>query len=411
MEKNHSEVRESEQWGKEDSFVVKASEEVRQVIDHIREISDQIKNDLEEARIAPKYRTLIDRAVANGVKMACEELEELRKGAETHLTFGRGMIKLLKSKGIETLEDMQDFFAVVERDGDLIAQICATLKTDVLQVIDQKLLEPAFDASNNKMTFLGGVVIPVFVDGWEAEVAFYISKDKRQEIILGTNALRNLGVKVTWSRKIDGTLIPAYCDVEEELVDLVVWSSNDAIAPGVFRIQDKMTGAVIDSKECKGHLEYQCKEDCMAYACFGDLEGIHFPGAFSKEPIGSLWRAWNAASIFMRSDMNTAQKIKAWKEGLVCLDGEALRKVLRLAYQKCMDWTEFVMITDGIRRHEKIDDYRFEETYDDALKKLKLELEEQERKQRPQKEGPTAFAASENALLLERDGSRRGILT
>uniref|UniRef100_A0A7I4XXW5 MYND-type domain-containing protein n=1 Tax=Haemonchus contortus TaxID=6289 RepID=A0A7I4XXW5_HAECO len=169
-------------------------------------------------------------------------------------------------------------------------------------------------------------------------------------------------------------------------------------------------GAVIESRDCKGHLQYECKDGCLKEACFGDLKDIMFPGAFAKEPLGSLWRAWVAASIFIRNDMNTAEKIKAWKKGVICLDAEALQRVLRLAYDRCKDWTEFLYVTDGISKHERIDDYCFDRTYDEALKSLKRDLDEQEKNRRSKKQGPTAFAAPENALLLERDGSRRGII-
>ncbi|VDL86821.1 unnamed protein product [Nippostrongylus brasiliensis] len=46
------------------------------------------------------------------------------------------MVNWLKKKGIETKSDVNDFFALVERDENIIADICTALKTDVLQVRD-----------------------------------------------------------------------------------------------------------------------------------------------------------------------------------------------------------------------------------------------------------------------------------
>ncbi|XGW34012.1 hypothetical protein V3C99_018064 [Haemonchus contortus] len=168
-------------------------------------------------------------------------------------------------------------------------------------------------------------------------------------------------------------------------------------------------GALRSSNRVK-KLRYECKDGCLKETCFGDLKDIVFPGAFAKEPLGSLWRAWVAASILIRNDMNAAEKIKAWKKGVICLDAEALQRVLRLAYDRCKDWTEFLYVTDGISKHDRIDDYCFDRTYDEALKNLKRDLDEQEKNRRSKKQGPTAFAAPENALLLERVGSRRGII-
>ncbi|VDP04790.1 unnamed protein product [Heligmosomoides polygyrus] len=112
----------------------------------------------------------------------------------------------------------------------------------------------------------------------------------------------------------------------------------------------------------------------------GGLGGIRFPGAFFKKYTGPLWNAWRATSIFIRTDIDMTSKINFWKDGAVCLDKEALQKVLRLAFKL---------------------------TYDSALKKLKQELAEEENEKRPIKEGPTAFAAPASATLLEKDGHKR----
>lgn len=193
------------------------------------------------------------------------------------------------------------------------------------------------------------------------------------------------------------------------------WSTLRATLEAAFGTIGQSTnhgsrGAEIRSKREKGHLEYVCNEGCFEDTTLGELRGIQFPGAFSKKSIGSLWNAWRAASIFIRTDIDMTSKIKFWKDGAVCLDEEALQKVLRLAYDKCLDWTEFVCMTEGIKKHEKIDAFSFELTYDAALKKLKKELAEEEEK-RPIKEGPTAFAAPASATLLEKDGPKRGICT
>nr|CDJ85151.1 unnamed protein product [Haemonchus contortus] len=113
-------------------------------------------------------------------------------------------------------------------------------------------------------------------------------------------------------------------------------------------------------------------------------------------PMGLLYIACRAASIFIRMDMDT--KIKFWKGGAVRLDKEALQIVLRVAHSKCLDWTEFICMTDGIRKHEKIESFGSEETYDSALKKLKKELDEEEKKKRQIKQGPSALAALASAV-------------
>ncbi|VDO97997.1 unnamed protein product [Heligmosomoides polygyrus] len=171
------------------------------------------------------------------------------------------------------------------------------------------------------------------------------------------------------------------------------------------------SGAGLKSSSEKGHLNYKYKDGCLKTTMLGELVGIQFPAALANRPIGTLWEAWRAASVFVRGDIDAASKIKFWKEGAVCLDEEALVSVLRLADDKCVDWTEFVCVTDGIKKHERTDDYGFETTYDSALKKLKRSLGKEEKAKKPIKDGPTGFAAPARGALLEKDGVKRGIAT
>ncbi|KAK6022565.1 hypothetical protein OSTOST_11735 [Ostertagia ostertagi] len=113
------------------------------------------------------------------------------------------------------------------------------------------------------MQFLGGVVIGVKIEGGaEYEVAFYISNDKGQEVLLGTNALKSLGVqiqlpkpattptrrtshigKVTVARRAyippySSALVQARCNVGENPVERVIWPASNGIAAGVFKIEN-----------------------------------------------------------------------------------------------------------------------------------------------------------------------------
>ncbi|KIH63520.1 hypothetical protein ANCDUO_06177 [Ancylostoma duodenale] len=69
---------------------------------------------------------------------------------------------------------------------------------DSLKMLSEHNMETVYDASNNLMTLLGVVQIPVALEGGRTEkLAFHISERKDCEILLGTNALRKLGVKIT----------------------------------------------------------------------------------------------------------------------------------------------------------------------------------------------------------------------
>ncbi|KAL6742239.1 hypothetical protein Aduo_015408 [Ancylostoma duodenale] len=69
---------------------------------------------------------------------------------------------------------------------------------DSLQAIPKEEIQPVFDASNNPMNFVGAVRIEVELEGGRpSEVAFHVAKSDEEEILLGTNALPDLGVRLS----------------------------------------------------------------------------------------------------------------------------------------------------------------------------------------------------------------------
>ncbi|KAK6012773.1 zinc knuckle [Ostertagia ostertagi] len=74
---------------------------------------------------------------------------------------------------------------------------------DSLEVIPKGSMVPVLDASGNSMTFLGAVFdcSHKLEGGDRAEVAFHISDVKEGEILLGTNALKEVGVQVVLTRR------------------------------------------------------------------------------------------------------------------------------------------------------------------------------------------------------------------
>uniref|UniRef100_A0A7I4YKX2 RNA-directed DNA polymerase n=1 Tax=Haemonchus contortus TaxID=6289 RepID=A0A7I4YKX2_HAECO len=167
-------------------------------------------------------------------------------------------------------------------------------------------------------------------------------------------------------------------------------------------------GAVLASSKDKGHIQYQCQDNCFAKATLADIEGIHFPGAYGKKPFEGIWSASKAASIFIRKEMTISQKIAFFKQGVVLLDEEALRRILKLAYSLCLDWTEFICTTPSVAKHEVIEGNCIIDFYRGAFERLKMDLADESGATRKLKDGPAGFAAPESALLLETDGPKGG---
>ncbi|VDP37330.1 unnamed protein product [Heligmosomoides polygyrus] len=102
------------------------------------------------------------------------------------------------------------------------------------------------------------------------------------------------------------------------------------------------SGATLLSPLEKGHLMFICEYGCFNGVTLKDIERCNFPGAVGKEPVSSLWAAWIATSIFQRTDIGLGEKIRLHREGAICLDGGALKDVLKMANNKCIDWTDWL---------------------------------------------------------------------
>uniref|UniRef100_A0A7I5E5B3 RNA-directed DNA polymerase n=1 Tax=Haemonchus contortus TaxID=6289 RepID=A0A7I5E5B3_HAECO len=171
------------------------------------------------------------------------------------------------------------------------------------------------------------------------------------------------------------------------------------------------SGASLLSPLEKGHLLYKCSDGCLEGATLGDIEGVSFPGAVAKEEVGSLWNAWLACSIFRRRDIDVGRKIRLHREGHVCGDASSLQLVLKFAYARCIDWTDFICNTKEIADHSIIENQDVRHVYTEALRKLREDIEERSVKEEQPKKGPVLYVSFEGANPMERDGVRGGIVT
>ncbi|KAK6044780.1 zinc knuckle [Cooperia oncophora] len=75
---------------------------------------------------------------------------------------------------------------------------------DSLEMISNSDMVPVYDASGNRMEFMGAVKITVELEGGrKAKVSFHIMDVNEKEILLGTNSLDQLGVNVHISPELD----------------------------------------------------------------------------------------------------------------------------------------------------------------------------------------------------------------
>ncbi|KAK6016362.1 zinc knuckle [Ostertagia ostertagi] len=133
---------------------------------------------------------------------------------------------------------------------------------DSLEMVPRESMVPVCDASGNSMAFLGAVKVNIELEGGDSgEVAFHISDMKEGELLLGTNALEKLGVRVMltpkeanrWSKGSERVvvarriyippygkaLVSARCEGYTEEEEGVLWPCKNGIAAGVFRTRNQ----------------------------------------------------------------------------------------------------------------------------------------------------------------------------
>ncbi|VDL68809.1 unnamed protein product, partial [Nippostrongylus brasiliensis] len=134
-----------------------------------------------------------------------------------------------------------------------------------LELIRSEWQKPVYDASNNRMEFLGAARIEVEMEnGMKEKVAFYITDSAEEEILLGTNALENLGVylqireppmvqtnkvpeqskRVTVAKRVyvppyGSGVVLAKCENAEEIQQCVIWPTIEGVDAGVCEVRSQ----------------------------------------------------------------------------------------------------------------------------------------------------------------------------
>ncbi|KAK6026331.1 zinc knuckle, partial [Ostertagia ostertagi] len=222
-------------------------------------------NQIEPKNSAPTQK---QETLSSIIKQArCMGVAVKESPTETGDLIGQRITVPLEVKGerCEALVDTGSMISIVP--VGLLARIQDKgFDVDSWTMIPKSELRPVFDASNNRMNFLAAVYIKVTVAGGEAqEVAFHVSPQKGSEVILGTNALKRLGIEVSMGKRKastreeesvnkvlvvgrryipprDKALVEVFCEGEESCTsEKVLWPSRQGMAAGVYTIREKKT--------------------------------------------------------------------------------------------------------------------------------------------------------------------------
>ncbi|EYC18349.1 hypothetical protein Y032_0028g1809 [Ancylostoma ceylanicum] len=104
--------------------------------------------------------------------------------------------------------------------------------------------------------------------------------------------------------------------------------------------------------------------------------------------------------------MHPTSNIRYFRNGTVSLDEAAQKCLLKLAYECCVDWTEFIASTPALQKHPRIEETAFVGMYDEASREFKEEMDQEDRRNKPQKKSPIGYATVESGRVLEKYNKR-----
>ncbi|VDL67829.1 unnamed protein product, partial [Nippostrongylus brasiliensis] len=115
-------------------LVVDVAREMEIAIEQIENLPIKVGEELVDTRIAGKYRAQLDKVINEQTRQVSLMLQQMAKSMRGYKQFGKELFVALEQKGIECLEDLNDYFVTTERDGELIADICDMFQTNAREV-------------------------------------------------------------------------------------------------------------------------------------------------------------------------------------------------------------------------------------------------------------------------------------
>ncbi|KAK5965829.1 Zinc knuckle, partial [Trichostrongylus colubriformis] len=108
---------------------------------------------LSDSRVTKEKRMEIEKEIKVGLEKVQSILKTEIADIGVQRELGKAVLNVLDERGITTVGDWMDYIRTTERDGELVAEICDMLKTDVLQVKEQIV---ALQVSNKENSAVSG---------------------------------------------------------------------------------------------------------------------------------------------------------------------------------------------------------------------------------------------------------------
>ncbi|RCN35876.1 hypothetical protein ANCCAN_18249, partial [Ancylostoma caninum] len=129
-------MRESSDEDEEVQQVEPVSHSLREVTEMLRGISEVISREIAEHKISSRYKERHFETLKREIDVVCSKVERLEVNCRMTRVLHEKLFESLNDRGIESKEDWAQYMSTIERDGEMLAELCDILGTDMLQIMD-----------------------------------------------------------------------------------------------------------------------------------------------------------------------------------------------------------------------------------------------------------------------------------
>ncbi|RCN29300.1 hypothetical protein ANCCAN_24945, partial [Ancylostoma caninum] len=102
----------------------------------LRGIPEVISKEIAEHKISSRYKERHFETLKREIDVVCSKVEKLEANCRVRRVLHEKLFESLNDRGIDSKEDWAQYMSTIERDGEMLAELCDILGTDMLQIMD-----------------------------------------------------------------------------------------------------------------------------------------------------------------------------------------------------------------------------------------------------------------------------------
>ncbi|EYC32619.1 hypothetical protein Y032_0003g1696 [Ancylostoma ceylanicum] len=111
------------------------SNELGAIEEMLQAIPEALNIDLRDHKVSARYKERHFESLSKRIEVVCMKVKSLRENCKLMCVLHESVHKALEQSGIESKQEWEEYLSTIERDGELLAEVCSILDTDMLQVV------------------------------------------------------------------------------------------------------------------------------------------------------------------------------------------------------------------------------------------------------------------------------------